>query len=406
MNADAITRLFKEAYDTFPPLEGKPTNDDLLAIRETLLPLLMVIPYDQLLGVHSLTDILAEADKYEANHGCAKFVRPSCLPLYNKNIANDATTVVCVCTKAAHKSHLDNYASYKAAKYGVAKLLHNVIDKIWYKDLKDPNTFYTKVTALEIIAHLEANSGGLHAIDIISLHSNMTQYYVQADGIPQFIVMMEDAQKKAKWAGMPIADVKLVMMALAAVLAAQHFLQEVDDWEGLPAIDRMWRALKVAFHLAHLKRQCQLQASGVGGPLGSAHAVTQAPAVNNCLGTALNNLALAAAKNTTVLQQLTTSNLALSSLVTTLLAAIKKLADALAKAKSSSLAAATLGAPKPVRSTNTPFPGNYCWTHGYQCSQHHTSATCKNKAVGHKDNATAANMMDGSKANKGWNMRT
>jgi hypothetical protein len=54
--------------------------------------------------------------------------------------------------------------------------------------------------------------------------------------------MMEDAQKKAKWAGMPISDVKLVMMASAAVLAAQHFLQEVDDWEGLPAINRMWRA--------------------------------------------------------------------------------------------------------------------------------------------------------------------
>jgi hypothetical protein len=68
----------------------------------------------------------------------------------------------------------------------------------------------------------------------------MTQYYVQADGIPQFIVMMEDAQKKAKRAGMPIADVELVMMALAAVLAAQHFPRKVDDWEGLPAVDRTW----------------------------------------------------------------------------------------------------------------------------------------------------------------------
>ncbi len=63
----------------------------------------------------------------------------------------------------------------------------------------------------------------------------MMQYYVQVDGIPQFIVMMEDAQKKAKRAGTPIADVQLVMMALAAVLAAQHFPHENDDWEGLPS---------------------------------------------------------------------------------------------------------------------------------------------------------------------------
>jgi hypothetical protein len=76
-------------------------------------------------------------------------------------------------------------------------------------------------------------------------------------------------------------------------------------------------------------------------------------------------LALAAANDTTVLQQLMVSNLALSSLVTMLTAANKKLADALAKAKSTTPLMAMPGAPKPVRSTNTPFPGNYCWTHGH-----------------------------------------
>jgi hypothetical protein len=83
----------------------------------------------------------------------------------------------------------------------------------------------------------------------------MMQYYVQADGIPQFIVMMEDAQKKTKQAGMPIANVELVMMALAAVLAAQRFPREVDNWEGLPAGSCTWQAWKVAFCLAYLKRQ-------------------------------------------------------------------------------------------------------------------------------------------------------
>jgi hypothetical protein len=258
------------------------------------------------------------------------------------------------------------------------------------------------------MAHFDTDSKELHAIDMISLHSNMAQYYVQGDGIPQFIVMMEDAQKKAKQASMPIADVELVMMALAAVLAAQHFPREVDDWEGLPAIDRTGRAWKVAFRLAHLKLQRQLQVSGVGGPLGSAHAVTPTPAATiDRLGKALNNLALTAANDTTVLQQLTASNLALSSLVTTLTMANKKLVDALAKAKATSPPAAMPGAPKPVQSTNTPFPGNYCWTHGHQCSQHHTiSASCGNKAMGHKDDATSANTMGGSKSNKGWNTRT
>ena len=91
---NAITRLFKKAYDTFPPLKGKPTDNNLLAIRRKLLPLLMVIPYDQLGGTHSLVAILTEAAKYKADHGNKKIVRPKRLPLYNDTIANNATTVV------------------------------------------------------------------------------------------------------------------------------------------------------------------------------------------------------------------------------------------------------------------------------------------------------------------------
>ncbi len=101
------------------------------------------------------------------------------------------------------------------AERGVAKFLQDVVDKIWYNDLKDADLFYTKVTAIGIVALLDANSRGLHAVDMITFCTNMIQYYVQAESIPQFIVMMEDAQKKVKRVGMPIADAELVMMASA-----------------------------------------------------------------------------------------------------------------------------------------------------------------------------------------------
>jgi hypothetical protein len=52
--------------------------------------------------------------------------------------------------------------------------------------------------AINIMALLDANSGGLHALDMFTLHTNMMQYYVKTDGIPQFIVMMEDAQKRQR----------------------------------------------------------------------------------------------------------------------------------------------------------------------------------------------------------------
>ena len=247
MRPDAVTLLFKEAFDVFPPIEGKPTDDDLLSIREVLLPILMIIPFDALGGIHSLTALLTDSAKYASAHGGTPFVRPSRLPLYDSTIPDDAATVVRVRAEAAHKSKLEDFANYEAAERGCAKFLRDVVDEVWYNDLKDADTFYTQVTALDIITFLDLNSGGLHAVDMISLRTNMHQYYTQADGVPQYIIMLEDAQKKAKRAGMPIVDIELVMMASAAVLAAQHFPREVDNWEDLPSPARTWLTWKTAF---------------------------------------------------------------------------------------------------------------------------------------------------------------
>jgi hypothetical protein len=408
MTPDAITLLFKEAYDSFPPIEEKPTDDNLLSIREVILPLLMVIPYSQLGGIHSLTAILTDPVSYATDHGGNEFRRPSRLPLYNAVIANDATAVVPVKVESVHKSRLDDFASYEAAERGVAKFLRKAVEEVWFNDLKDAETFYTKVTAWEIMSLLDANSGGLHAIDMIGLRTNMQLYYSQADGIPQFINMMEDAQKKAKRAGMPIADVELVMMALVAVLAAQHFPREVDDWEGLPTHTRTWTAWKMAFHLAHIKRQRQILASGGGQPLGGALAAIQVLPTINRLESALDNLALAATNNLAILQHFIAANLALTTAVTTLTAANKKLADAAANKGGRPPPAGTTPRTSAAggRVTQKPFPGNYCWTHGHRVSQNHTSGTCGTKAPGHQDAATAANTMGGSEKDKGWEART
>jgi hypothetical protein len=99
---------------------------------------------------------------------------------------------------------LGDYASYKVAKCGAVKFLRKAMEEVWYTDLKDADTFYTKVTALDIIAFLDANSGGLHTIDMNSLCMNMHAYYVQADGIPQYINMLEDAQKRQSGQACPL----------------------------------------------------------------------------------------------------------------------------------------------------------------------------------------------------------
>ena len=50
--------------------------------------------------------------------------------------------------------------------------------------------------ALKIMAFLDSNSRGLHAVDMIPLCTNMHGYYMQVDGILQYIIMREEAQKR------------------------------------------------------------------------------------------------------------------------------------------------------------------------------------------------------------------
>jgi hypothetical protein len=47
-----------------------------------------------------------------------------------------------------------------------------------------------------------------------------------------------------------------------------------------------------------------------------------------------------------------------------------------------------------------PSSSNYCWTHGYKVGNTHTSLTCKLLRPGHKKEATQADNMGGSQANK------
>ena len=66
-----------------------------------------------------------------------------------------------------------------------------VVDETWYKELEDPDKFYTNVMALKLLDHLQT----VNAVDIPQV---MKTFFIVAKGIPQFINAMEAAQQKSK----------------------------------------------------------------------------------------------------------------------------------------------------------------------------------------------------------------
>ena len=416
MSPDKITTLFATAAATFPAIVGQPSDDDLTAMRDVLYPLLLDIPYDDD-GTptgpggfrHNLIGLIEPATAYAARWG-ERFPIPPRPPPYPP-LPDNATPVVRAREEALHAVRLRDFNSFEAAERAVAKFIRDAVDEIWYRDLRDPRAFYTNVTAAQLLAHLDANCGGLHPAELVNLPTEMLSYYTETEGIPEYIHKLEEAQRKLARASLPMTDAQLLAIASASVLGSGHFARPTDEWEALPPDRKTWAAWKTHYRAAHIARKRQLLAAGKARPpsFGAANAVTSAYTTEDSISSEalskldgyLDNLAAAATTEKTTLAQLIENNATLTATVTSLTASVAALSSAY------TLLANGHPAPVPAKPTTTRKPsylavGGYCWTHGYRVKKGHDSTTCKEKAEGHKDAATRANTMGGSVANKGW----
>ena len=93
-----------------------------------------------------------------------------------------------------------------------------VVDETWYKELEDPDTFYTKVTALKLLNNLTYFFAGLHTVDAVDIPQLMMELYKDLEGVPQFINAMEAAQRKSKRTKLVINDEYLHAVVLKLLL--------------------------------------------------------------------------------------------------------------------------------------------------------------------------------------------
>jgi hypothetical protein len=414
MTPEEITTAFAKAAEIFTPIVGQPNDDDLTRLREVLYPLLLDIPYDDepaIEGVyrHNLIGLIEPTIAYTAtwHEPFPKPAQPAAYPA----IADDATPVVRARSEANHARIIRDYKSYDAAERAVAKFIREAVDEVWYKDLKDVRSFYTNVTAKELMDHLDANCGGLHSSEVVHLQTEMMTFYAKADGIPEYIDMLEEAQRKSIRAKLPISDEQLLAIASTAVLGSGHFPRPTDEWEALPNANKTWTQWKHHYRAAHIARKRQMLAAGAPA-FGAANTVTAdnttiTPDTFAQLDGYLNNLAAAASTEQTTLTKLVENNASLTASVAALTASVTALTAAYtilsAKGTAPKANYANSGDPtdkKRTKWTGKLDPNGYCWTHGYRVRLGHTSVTCTDKKSGHQDAATRGNTMGGSTNNK------
>ena len=89
----------------------------------------------------------------------------------------------------------------------------------------------------------------------------MQHYHIEVKGIPEYINMLEDAQRQAGRAGRTIADETLLLFASTAMLMSERFLRANDDWEERAERDKTWSKWKTTYKRAHTKARVKGQAN-------------------------------------------------------------------------------------------------------------------------------------------------
>ena len=155
---------------------------------------------------------------------------------------NDVSCVERVCAEASWAARIQDYEAYEAAESGFKVFIEAVVKDTWVCDLRDPEMFYSNITALALPDHIHTHLGSLHALDIVELTIQMSQYYVGTPNIPKYIQMLKDAQRKAEQSGLTVTDQTLTALATTVVLAAGTFPRTTPLWEEHAPMDKTWTA--------------------------------------------------------------------------------------------------------------------------------------------------------------------
>ena len=150
MTPDNLLTLLKEANDTFGHISVKPTNYYMSHMNRTILPILLKIPYDQVDATHNFSGIISPYARYTSKYDTF-FKRPTHPKPYSPTITATMSDAKQRKSEATHSARKEDFQLYKAADMGIMRFLATNVDETYYQEFENSETFYTKVTAFELM---------------------------------------------------------------------------------------------------------------------------------------------------------------------------------------------------------------------------------------------------------------
>jgi hypothetical protein len=296
---------------------------------------------------------------------------------------------------AAHHIWEEDAQTYRTCTSVQQALKRHIISVFepMYLDILNNNMFgYANISARDMLDHLFETYGNITAGDLDINFEHMRRAWDPQHPVESLFKQIQYCADYSEAGGVLIGHPQQINIGDAKIFATGHFMSACRRWNEKHAIEKTWTQFKSHFAAAHRQhKQMQGESAATDGYHSTNAAVgqTEDQMAEATIG-ALSNLATATAADRCVVAALTQANASL----------VNQLEDNSNELRELKYLIKNERTEKRGQRSFNPSSSNYCWTHGYKAGNTHTNLTCKLPRPGHKKEATRADNMGGSQANK------
>ena len=99
-----LTLALHKATEGFTTIVDQPTDNDLIEIRQLLVPVLMKTKYNELTLTHNLSGFILPSERYQQIYKKGAYLIPPIIALYDETIDKDATRTEVHRAEGKHES--------------------------------------------------------------------------------------------------------------------------------------------------------------------------------------------------------------------------------------------------------------------------------------------------------------
>ena len=341
------------------------TYEALTLLQEELFANTMAIPSVRGGGIYGHLILLHTPEEYILLEGAETFELPED-PGAQPVFPNNANAAVVAQTTAVHKAEHAERKLYRAVEKAICQQIIEATPPMHLEALKERKFGLSRITSRQMHAHLWSTYGEITpALLAANLTEMQAPWHPEQSPISTLYPRLNKAQDFADTGGEPIADNQWVRTGTEILSKTGLFSLDIRDWQAKNKADKTKTNFVSHFTRAE-KAYHENNTSGQHGYAQQANAAIQDHLHHFAQQFAMNDARMA------------------------LLEAQLKTANAIIAKEKTTEQPTQPGNPK------KPFVAKaYCWTHGRVSNPKHTSATCRYKKEGHKDEATMDNKMGG-----------